>query len=167
MAVGSPPHENVSNLPSRVVHCLKSFQEGGVIMKLTIYFDGSFWCGLVEVEDNGHYQAIRHVFGPEPKDADVWEFVTKRLPHLLKQTGAVATQKKTAEKKLSPKRMQRLINREKRQPVVSTKAQIAMNEIREQAKAANKSQKRRKKAEYADKRFQQKQAKKREKHKGH
>lgn len=41
--------------------------------------------------------------------------------------------------------MQRLINREKRQPVVSTKAQIAMNEIREQAKAANKSQKRRKK----------------------
>ena len=81
MAVGSPPHENVSNLPSRVVHCLKSFQEGGVIMKLTIYFDGSFWCGLVEVEDNGHYQAIRHVFGPEPKDADVWEFVTKCLPH--------------------------------------------------------------------------------------
>lgn len=67
-------------------------------MKLTIYFDGSFWCGLVEVEDNGHYQAIRHVFGPEPKDADVWEFVTKRLPHLLKQTGVVATQKKTAEK---------------------------------------------------------------------
>lgn len=136
-------------------------------MKLTIYFDGSFWCGLVEVEDDGHYQAIRHVFGPEPKDADVWEFVTKCLPHLLKQTGAVATQKKTAEKKLSPKRMQRLINREKRQPVVSTKAQIAMNEIREQAKAVNKSQKRRKKAEYADKRFQQKQAKKREKHKGH
>lgn len=136
-------------------------------MKLTIYFDGSFWCGLVEVEDDGHYQAIRHVFGPEPKDADVWEFVTKRLPHLLKQTGAVATRKKTAEKKLSPKRMQRLINREKRQPVVSTKAQIAMNEIREQAKATNKSQKRRKKAEYADKRFQQKQAKKREKHKGH
>ena len=104
---------------------------------------------------------------PNRKDADVWEFVTKCLPHLLKQTGAVATQKKTAEKKLSPKRMQRLINREKRQPVVSTKAQIAMNEIREQAKAANKSQKRRKKAEYADKRFQQKQAKKREKHKGH
>lgn len=167
MAVGSPPHENVSNLPSRVVHCLKSFQEGGVIMKLTIYFDGSFWCGLVEVEDDGHYQAIRHVFGPEPKDADVWEFVTKCLPHLLKQTGAVATQKKTAEKKLSPKRMQRLINREKRQPVVSTKAQMAMSEIREQSKAANKSQKRRKKAEYADKRFQQKQAKKHEKHKGH
>ncbi len=53
--------------PPRVVHCLKSFQEGGVIMKLTIYFDGSFWCGLVEVEDNGHYQAIRHVFGPRTK----------------------------------------------------------------------------------------------------
>lgn len=136
-------------------------------MKLTIYFDGSFWCGLIEVEHEGHYQAIRYVFGPEPKDADVWEFVTKRLPQLLEQTGTVASQKKAAEKKLSPKRMQRLINREKRQPVVSTKAQIAMNEIREQAKAEKKSHKRRKKADYADKRFQQKQAKKREKHKGH
>ncbi len=123
-------------------------------MKLTIYFDGSFWCGLVEVEDDGHYQAIRHVLVPNQR-MRMWEFVTKCLPHLLKQTGAVATQKKTAEKKLSPKRMQRLINREKRQPVVSTKAQMAMSEIREQSKAANKSQKRRKKAEYADKRFQQ------------
>lgn len=136
-------------------------------MKLTIYFDGSFWCGLVEVEYDGHYQASRHVFGPEPKDADVWEFVTNHLPRLLEQTGTVASQTKAMEKKINPKRMQRLINREKRQPVVSTKAQIAMNEIREQAKAENKSQKRRKKAEYADKRFQQKQAKKREKHKGH
>lgn len=71
-------------------------------MKLTIYFDGSFWCGLVEVEDNGHYQAIRHVFYPEPKDADVWEFVTKRLPHLLKQTGVVATQKKQLKRNSVP-----------------------------------------------------------------
>ncbi|MDU6524282.1 MAG: DUF2992 family protein, partial [Enterococcus sp.] len=29
-------------------------------MKLTIYFDGSFWCGLVENEIDGHYQAIRY-----------------------------------------------------------------------------------------------------------
>ncbi|MGM0169295.1 hypothetical protein IGI39_003611 [Enterococcus sp. AZ135] len=135
-------------------------------MKLTIYFDGSFWCGLVEAETDGHYQAIRYVFGPEPKDADVFEFIAKRLPHLLEQSGTVSAKQKS-EKKMSPKRMQRLINREKQQPVVSTKAQLAISELRDQAKTANKVLKRQRKAEYAEARFQQKQAKKREKHKGH
>ena len=135
-------------------------------MKLTIYFDGSFWCGLVEAESDGHYQVIRYVFGAEPKDADVLEFIANCLPRLLEQSGTVAAERKS-EKKMNPKRIQRLINREKRQPVVSTKAQLAINELREQAKMANKAQKRQKKADYAEARFQQKQAKKREKHKGH
>ncbi|EOH75163.1 YjdF family protein [Enterococcus malodoratus] len=135
-------------------------------MKLTIYFDGSFWCGLVEAESDGHYQVIRYVFGAEPKDADVLEFIANCLPRLLEQSGTVAAERKS-EKKMNPKRIQRLINREKRQPVVSTKAQLAISELREQAKMANKAQKRQKKADYAEARFQQKQAKKREKHKGH
>lgn len=166
MAVGSPPHENVSNLPSLGCPLLENKIRGGVIMKLTIYFDGSFWCGLVEAETDGHYQVVRHVFGAEPKDADVMEFIAKRLPYLLEHSGSVATEQKS-EKKMNPKRMQRLINREKRQPVVSTKAQLAISELRDQAKTASKSQRREKKAEYAEARFQQKQAKKREKHKGH
>lgn len=113
-------------------------------MKLTIYFDGSFWCGLVEAESDGHYQVIRYVFGAEPKDADVLEFIANCLPRLLEQSGTVAAERKS-EKKMNPKRIQRLINREKRQPVVSTKAQLAISELREQAKTANKVQKRQKK----------------------
>lgn len=135
-------------------------------MKLTIYFDGSFWCGLVEEDSNNHYQAIRYVFGPEPKDSEVLDFIAKRLPQLLEQSGSVISKQK-AEKKMSPKRMQRLINREKRQPVVSTKAQMAMSELRDQAKVERKTLNRRKKAELADARFQQRQEKKREKHRGH
>ena len=135
-------------------------------MKLTIYFDGSFWCGLVEAETDGHYQVIRYVFGAEPKDADVFAFIAKHLPRLLDEAGTVAAEKKS-EKKINPKRMQRLINREKRQPVVSTKAQLAISELREQTKTLNKVQKKLRKAQAAEARFQQKQAKKREKHKGH
>ncbi|MBO0452712.1 YjdF family protein [Candidatus Enterococcus murrayae] len=135
-------------------------------MKLTIYFDGSFWCGLVEAETDGHYQVIRHVFGAEPKDGDVFEFIFKRLPCLLEQSGTVVAAPKS-EKKMNPKRMQRLINREKRQPAVSTKAQLAISELREQAKTASKAQRRQRKAAYAEERFQQRQTKKREKHKGH
>lgn len=80
-------------------------------MKLTIYFDGSFWCGLVEAESDGHYQVIRYVFGAEPKDADVLEFIANCLPRLLEQSGTVAAERKS-EKKMNPKRIQRLINRE-------------------------------------------------------
>lgn len=135
-------------------------------MKLTIYFDGSFWCGLVEAEFDGHYQAIRYVFGPEPKDADIFAFIATRLPHLLEQSGTVSA-KKRPEKKVNPKRMQRLINREKRQPVVSTKAQRAISDLREQTKADSKALRRQKKAAESEARFQQRQVKKREKHKGH
>lgn len=135
-------------------------------MKLTIYFDGSFWCGLVETEFDGHYQAIRYVFGPEPKDADIFAFIATRLPHLLEQSGTVSAKKKP-EKKVNPKRMQRLINREKRQPVISTKAQRAISDLREQTKADSKALRRQKKAAESEARFQQRQVKKREKHKGH
>ncbi|MDT2524238.1 YjdF family protein [Enterococcus raffinosus] len=135
-------------------------------MKLTIYFDGSFWCGLVEAEFDGHYQAIRYVFGPEPKDADIFAFIATRLPHLLEQSGTVSA-KKRPEKKVNPKRMQRLINREKRQPVISTKAQRAISDLREQTKADSKALRRQKKAAESEARFQQRQVKKREKHKGH
>lgn len=135
-------------------------------MKLTIYFDGSFWCGLIEDASDNHYQAIRYVFGPEPKDADVLDFIAKRLPGLLEQSGSITSKQKT-EKKINPKRMQRLINREKRRPVVSTKAQMAMSELRNQAKVERKAQSRRKKVELTETRFQQKQLKKREKHRGH
>lgn len=135
-------------------------------MKLTIYFDGSFWCGLVEAEFDGHYQAIRYVFGPEPKDADIFAFIATRLPHLLEQSGTVSA-KKRPEKKVNPKRMQRLINREKRQPVISTKAQQAISDLRAEAKSESKVQRRQKKIADAKARFQQRQVKKREKHKGH
>ncbi|REC30987.1 hypothetical protein CF160_00370 [Enterococcus pseudoavium] len=135
-------------------------------MKLTVYFDGSFWCGLVETEDDGHYQVIRYVFGAEPKDADLFLFITQHLPRLLGQAGTVSAKPQT-KKCGNPKRMQRLINRQKRQPAVSTKAQLAISELRDQSKTANQTHRRQRKAAYAKARFQQKQAKKREKHKGH
>lgn len=68
---------------------------------------------------------------------------------------------------MNPKRMQRLINREKRQPVVSTKAQQAISDLRAEAKSESKVQRRQKKIADAEARFQQRQVKKREKHKGH
>lgn len=76
-------------------------------MKMTVYFDGNFWLGLIEYDD------------------DVFNFINHKLNDLIKKYEFVKTDislKRTNEHKKSPKRMQREINREKRKPVVSTKA---------------------------------------------
>ena len=43
--------------------------------KLTICFDDPFWVALVETEENGQYRVARHVFGPEPTDPQIEEFI--------------------------------------------------------------------------------------------
>lgn len=54
-------------------------------MKLTIYYDGQFWIGVVEVVDNGKLRAFRHLFGKEPRDSEVLEFVHNQLLNMLAQ----------------------------------------------------------------------------------
>lgn len=54
-------------------------------MKLTIYYDGQFWVGVVEVVDNGKLRAFRHLFGKEPRDSEVLEFVHNQLLNMLAQ----------------------------------------------------------------------------------
>ncbi|MBO1305975.1 YjdF family protein [Enterococcus sp. 669A] len=136
-------------------------------MKLTIYFDGSFWCGLIELDETKNYQAIRYVFGPEPKDSEVFDFVCQTLPQLLQRQNVPTTAQAKPVKKVSPKRMQRLINREKRQPAVSTKAQQAMSEAREAAKTQRRTRTKAEKAQLAKEQFDLRQAKKRQKKRGH
>jgi len=53
-------------------------------MKMTIFFDGSFWCGIIEYLDkNGAYRAYRHLFGKEPKNAELLAFVNGQLSSIL------------------------------------------------------------------------------------
>ncbi|GCF94909.1 hypothetical protein NRIC_28000 [Enterococcus florum] len=136
-------------------------------MKLTIYFDGSFWCGLIEFSTAESYQAIRHVFGPEPKDADVFAFVYHVLPQLLAAATTCQPAEEQPQKRINPKRMQRMINREKNQPVVSTKAQQAISEMRKTVKLQRKSRNKQHKLQREKERFEMRQEKRRQKHRGH
>lgn len=143
-------------------------------MKLTIYFDGSFWCGLVEYESiQGDYRASKYVFGPEPKDKEVEDFIYFKLQKLITRNDeklnnhSVSIKADAVDKKINLKKMQRKINKEKRRSVVSTKAQLAMTESREQMKKARKKRSRIKKERLKKKKFELKQKKKMEKKKGH
>ncbi|HGI3480015.1 TPA: DUF2992 family protein, partial [Streptococcus agalactiae] len=75
--------------------------------------------------------------------------------------------KRTNEHKKSPKRMQREINREKRKPVVSTKAQLAMKTIHMSIKNERQLSQKCKKNELRKHRYQLKQEKRYQKKKGH
>ncbi|HGI4717120.1 TPA: YjdF family protein, partial [Streptococcus agalactiae] len=54
-------------------------------MKMTVYFDGNFWLGLIEYDDDGDYKVFRYFFGKEPKDDDVFNFINHKLNDLIKK----------------------------------------------------------------------------------
>lgn len=144
-------------------------------MKLTVYFDGSYWCGLIEYEGfKGDYRVTKYIFGPEPKDKEVEVFVHSNLQLIIDRNDVkIASdnislvKEKPEEKKVNPKKMQRKINKEKSKPALSTKAQATMQENREQAKLARKKRTKKNKELQKEKKFQLKQKKKKEKKKGH
>lgn len=78
-------------------------------MKLTIYYDGQYWVGVIEETEGSKVKACRHIFGSEPKYGEVLEFVLKTMIKLLeKTTQYVETGKFPIERRISPKRLSRL-----------------------------------------------------------
>ncbi|MHC5249304.1 YjdF family protein [Enterococcus sp. LJL90] len=142
-------------------------------MKLTIYFDGSYWCGLIEyVGVAGDYRACNYLFGAEPKNPEVEAFICQQLSQVvLENDRKLATSVKTGnikkEKKVSLKKMQRKINKLKKQPALSTKAQLAMKEAQEQFKVQKRKQTKQQKAQQKEAQFLLKQEKRLQKKKGH
>ena len=50
---------------------------------LTVYHDGQFWVGLAEHVEDGRYGVARIVFGAEPSDEEILQFVVNlNLPRL-------------------------------------------------------------------------------------
>ncbi|NPC93435.1 YjdF family protein [Bacillus sp. WMMC1349] len=112
-------------------------------MKLTIYYDGQFWIGIIEVVKNGKLKAYRHMFGHEPNDEQVIDFIHHQLLQIISQSEQEGmTIKPRSKKKINPKRLQRKISKEMKNIGVSTKAQIAIKQEfeakKEQKKKHNK-----------------------------
>lgn len=109
-------------------------------MKLTIYYDGQFYIGLIEHISKNKYKAYRYIFGNEPKDQEVFDFVNKNLLDFInnndKHDGIPIQQNKG--KKINPKRLQRKVAKELKKPSISTKAEEALKaefELRKKEKS--------------------------------
>jgi hypothetical protein len=143
-----------------------NFSEGAVWVKLTVYFDGQFWVGVVEHVENARLTACRFLFGSEPKDGEVLDFVLHRLLPGLDDTRQSVQVKAAVATKINPKRLARQVAKELRQKGASTFAQEAIKLDWEARKVEKKVLSRKQKLELQEQKWQQKVQKAKEKHRG-
>ncbi|WP_053956871.1 YjdF family protein [Inediibacterium massiliense] len=132
---------------------------------LTVLFEDPFWIGVFERNYDEKYEVSRIVFGSEPKDYDVYDFILKEF-YNIKFTKPIFMDKKI-DKKINPKRLQRKIKKQVENNGIETKAQLAIKLQYQENKVEGKKRSKEKKEEDQRRRFEMKQQKKKEKHKGH
>ena len=132
--------------------------------RLTILFDPPFWIGLYAREEAGQYEVCKIPFGAEPSDAEVYEFLL-RYRYALRFSPRLEGDP-TVERSLHPKRLQRKIRAELQNKGIGTKAQQALQLQREEQKLERKTHTREQRDAEKQLKFDRRQQKRKEKHRG-
>jgi hypothetical protein len=131
---------------------------------LTVYFESPFWVGVFERIDDGKLSVCKVTFGAEPRDCEVWEFILRNYDK-LKFSPAIETDvKKIAD---NPKRRQRNIKKQLQNVRIGTKSQQALAAQREKSKIEHKKASREQRKLEQQRKFDLRQNKRKEKHRGH
>ena len=117
---------------------------------LTVLFEDPFWIGLFEMIDQQGLRACKVTFGAEPTDKEVMEFIDKNW-HRLQFSQAIEVSAESERAKVNPKRQLR--------EALKLQQEQNKTERKQRSKAEREAEKQRK--------FDLRQAKKKEKHKGH
>lgn len=133
-------------------------------IQLTVVFDEAFWIGLFERYEFECYSVAKVIFGAEPTEVKIYQ-------DLLSSRLRICYSNKYSEKKLrkskNPKRRQREAQKELQNNQLISKAKDALQLQLEQRKERRKKAVKACKEEINQYKFMLKQAKKREKHRGH
>jgi hypothetical protein len=135
-------------------------------IKLTVFFEEPFWVGVFEKTEDSLLETSRVVFGPEPRDYEVYFFVLENYYKLPFSRPVYAGESAKTEK-INPKRLQRIVQREMKVAGIGTKAQQAIKLEYEARKQENRQIRKEKREEQERILFEKKQQKKKEKKKGH
>lgn len=133
--------------------------------RLTVFFEGPFWVGVLERFGDGQLEVCKITFGAEPKDGEVHQFLLQNW-HRLRFSSPVKVEG-IAPQKQNPKRVQREIKRQLSASGVGTKAQQALKEQQAEGKAAARRRTRQEREEEQRQQFELRQRKRKEKHRGH
>ncbi|KLU76963.1 YjdF family protein [Clostridium botulinum] len=133
--------------------------------KLTVFFEKPFWVGLFERETDDKYEVCKIIFGAEPKDYEVYDFILKSW-YKLRFSKTIEVER-IVEKRINPKRMQRKIKKQLKNVGSGTKAQQALKLQYEQGKLERRTRSREHREEESARKFELRQEKRKEKHRGH
>jgi len=131
----------------------------------TVYFEGPFWVGVLESEEGGRLVVARHVFGSEPSNVELLDFMLYRFA-FMPRSGAHSDETQAENRIRNPKRALREAMRDRGRPP-STKAQAALSAACEESKAERVSISREEKRALYARRFELREEKRKRKHAGH
>ena len=157
---------------------------------LTVLFEDPFWIGLFEMIDQNGLRACKVTFGAEPTEKEMMEFVDKNW-HRLQFCQAIEAPSESERKinrrtkqeqngacsdyalqvggrpKVNPKRQLREARKQMQSQGIGTKSQQALKLQQEQNKAERKQRSKTEREAEKQRQFDLRQAKKKEKHRGH
>jgi hypothetical protein len=135
----------------------------------TLFHDGRFWVGVLELDDGRWVHTARHVFGPEPTDPELLAFALDGYVGLAERADAsvaVPADDRPARRP-NPKRVAREAARQQAEPRPSTRAQEALAHTFEAAKRDRRADTRARRREQAEQRYRMARARARARHRGH
>ncbi|MBQ3277145.1 MAG: YjdF family protein [Oscillospiraceae bacterium] len=132
--------------------------------RLTVFFEEPFWVGVFERFDGGALSVCKVTFGAEPKDHEVWEYVLQHYHELVFSPAVEAERRQAAD---NPKRRLRNARKQLENTGIGTRSQQALQRQREEMKTERRQISREEREMEAQRRFEIKQAKKKEKRRGH
>ena len=133
--------------------------------KLAVFFEDPFWIGLYEREDGGKYEVCKITFGAEPKDYEVYQFFLENRQNLRFSPSVEAAA--AVERRINPKRMQREAQKAVQSTGIGTKAQQALKLQQEQGKLSRSVRSKEQREAEAERQYELRQEKRKEKHRGH
>lgn len=132
--------------------------------RFTVLFQPPFWVGIGERWEADGYSVARVVFGAEPTDAQLLQWLDKEW-HRLRFSPAVLG-KTLPQGRKNPKRALREARAATQESGASTRAQEALSRQREQEGLLRQSMDRQKRREELERKYRLRQEKKREKKRG-
>lgn len=108
-------------------------------IKATIFFEKRFWVGIFERTDKEGYAVARHIFGGEPSDPEIYDFVLNNYQEL--NFGEARNIDVQIQRK-NPKRVQREVRREMEKIKETTRpSTLAQDYMREELEKKKKERK--------------------------
>lgn len=135
-------------------------------LKLTVLYQEQFWVGIFERRDSSGYAVGRTIFGSEPTDPEVLQFLLREY-HTIRFTTPLEDEKPPVREYKNPKRRMREVRQmQSKMPTIS-KAQDALRLELEKNKLISKKVSGEERRLEEQRQFEMKQAKKKKKLRGH